>query len=343
MNILAVDSVGKVIEVLLIKDNEQYIKTLEHDKNASEFLLSVIDKILTENNITLNELDYLALNVGPGSFTGIRIAMSLFKGFMVTTQLKCIVVNSFEKISYNIDDKKYILVLDSGTPDYYAMLKDKFVTTFMSLNSDNIKKLSEEYKIYSDTDLNEIQYTLVCDKNNFGEVVLNFAKNKDKIKNEYELEPLYVKKAQSEREYKQKFLTNIVFCNAVESDIKSIEKLETDNFDNPYTTKQILQDILDGRVIVAKNNGTIVGYVSYIVSDVVEILKICVDKESRNMGIANSLITKLNSYQKDIFIEVNENNPAKNFYAKTGFRFVSERKKYYHDGSSAIIMVKRFS
>ena len=81
MNILAVDSVGKVIEIALLCNDKKYKKNLELKMNASEFLLQLIDDILSENSLTLNDLDYLALNIGPGSFTGIRIAMSLFKGF----------------------------------------------------------------------------------------------------------------------------------------------------------------------------------------------------------------------------------------------------------------------
>ena len=355
MNILAVDSVGKIIEVLLIKGEKTYTRTLEHEKNASEFLLVEIDRILSENDTNLGDLDYLALNIGPGSFTGIRIAMSLFKGFMVTTGIKCITINSFDKMiygivnscdktSYNISSEKCLVVLDSGTPDYYAMLKDKYVSTFMSVNIEDIKKLSNEYTIYSNVTLDSsIVHTVVSGDNCLAQTVLSCLNDNGRIKNEYELEPLYVKKAQSEREYKQKFLNNITFTNAVEGDLVGIENLEKENFSSPYTTEQILQDILSNRVIVAKNNGVLVGYLSYIVSDVTEILKICVNKESRNMGIGQSLINKLNFYQKDIFIEVNEHNPAKNFYAKIGFRVISERKKYYKDGSNALIMLKRFS
>ncbi|MBQ7308121.1 MAG: tRNA (adenosine(37)-N6)-threonylcarbamoyltransferase complex dimerization subunit type 1 TsaB [Clostridia bacterium] len=343
MKILAVDSVGKIIEIALLKDDKKFVKNLELKMNASEFLLSLIDELLVENDLTLNDLDYLALNIGPGSFTGIRIAMSLFKGFMVSTNLKCIVVNSFDILSYNIKSNKFIVNIDSGTSGYYSMIKDNSLTTFLALEKNQLLKLSSEYQIFSDTILdNDIPFTLLQkDDNSLLDSVL-FALQNNSIKNEYELEPLYVKKAQSEREYKNKFLSKITIENATTVDIDSILDLENNNFENPYTKEQILDDINQNNLLVAKENGKIYGYLSYLVSDQLEILKICVDKEKRNLGIGETLISKLSFYQKDIFLEVSDKNPAKNFYAKIGFKYLSTRKKYYADGSDAIIMVKRF-
>lgn len=344
MKILAVDSVGKNIEVVLLLNEKKIQKKLEMNKNASEFLLPLIDEILVSENTTLKDLDYLAMNIGPGSFTGIRIAMSLFKGFMVTSGLKCIVVNSFEKISYNINDDKFIVALDSGTSGYYCMIKDKSLTTYLSLENKDLQKLSKEYPIFSDTILNDLCFTYIeNDENSLMNSVFK-ALNNNCIKNEYELEPLYVKKAQSEREYKQKFLSQIKIENASTDDLAYLVKFEQEYFSsNPYTEEQILSDIEKNRMLIAKENSQIIGYLSYTISDQIEILKICVDKDKRNLGIGQTLIDKLSFYQKDIFLEVSENNLAKNFYAKLGFKLISVRKKYYKDGSDALIMVKRFS
>ena len=341
MKILAVDSVGKTIDVMVINDDKIIKKQMEMSKNASEFLLPLIDDTLTECNININDLDYLALNVGPGSFTGIRIAMSLFKGIMVSTNLKCIVVNSFELLSYNITDEKYIVNLDSGTSGYYSMIKDSVVTAYLALDTDSLKKMSSEYKIYSDTPLNGVEHTVTKKKDNFYEVVMDALK-RGNVKNEYELEPLYVKKAQSEREYKQKYLSTVKIENATTNDVDDILSLENNNFAHPYTKEQIMFDIEKNNVLVAIDNGKIIGYIDYLVSDQTEILKICVEKSKRNMGVGEKLIEKLNFFEKDVLLEVSENNPAKNFYAKIGFKYLYSRKKYYKDGSDAIIMIKPF-
>ena len=56
MKILAVDSVGKPIVVTLINDDKNYKKTLDISQNASEFLLTMVDDILTENNFSLKDM-----------------------------------------------------------------------------------------------------------------------------------------------------------------------------------------------------------------------------------------------------------------------------------------------
>lgn len=342
MKILAVDSVGKTIEVALLVDNKRIKRNLELNKNASEFLLSLIDQILTDENLTLNDLDYLGLNIGPGSFTGIRIAMSLFKGFMVSlSHLKCIVVNSFDILSYNINSDKFLLALDSGTSSYYCMIKDGTFTTFLALEKDEI--LKQNYELYSDSEFENAKI-LTKNENSLIDCIL-FALKHNNIKNEYELEPLYVKKAQSEREYKQKFLTNVKIENAVLDNLEDIYLLEKNCFNEleAYTKEQLKNDILENKILIAKNDkNVILGYIDYLLTDQIEILKICVDKDNRNLGIGQTLINKLSLYQKDIFLEVSENNLAKNFYAKLGFKLITTRKKYYKDGSDALILVKRF-
>lgn len=46
-------------------------------KSQSDQILSLIDKLLKEKKIKLNQLDQIKVNIGPGSFTGIRIGISV--------------------------------------------------------------------------------------------------------------------------------------------------------------------------------------------------------------------------------------------------------------------------
>lgn len=45
--------------------------------NKSDQVLTLIDKILKERNVNLNQLNKIKVNKGPGSFTGIRIGISI--------------------------------------------------------------------------------------------------------------------------------------------------------------------------------------------------------------------------------------------------------------------------
>ena len=85
--------------------------------------------------------------------------------------------------------------------------------------------------------------------------------------------------------------------------------------------------------------------VGYIIlfdnSESLEIMKIGVLPEVRQKGIATLLINEAKKKDRDIFLEVRENNmSAIKFYEKNFFRKIGQRKHYYSDtGESAILMV----
>ncbi len=76
MNILYIDATKREeIFVELEINGEKYKKSLEDFK--SENILSLIKKILEENKIEPKDLNEIKVNPGPGSFTGIRIGISI--------------------------------------------------------------------------------------------------------------------------------------------------------------------------------------------------------------------------------------------------------------------------
>ena len=80
-----------------------------------------------------------------------------------------------------------------------------------------------------------------------------------------------------------------------------------------------------------------------------DILHIVVKKEERKKGIATSLLERAFEEVKKIelkalFLEVRESNiPAIKTYEKAGFTKIAERKNYYSDKETAIVMKKEFS
>lgn len=127
----------------------------------------------------------------------------------------------------------------------------------------------------------------------------------------------------------------------------------------------IVQDILDIEVLgeklhnnykfsldtfskckVVEINNYIIGFITYsIIYDRAEIIDIIIKEEFRNKGYAKKLIeeviTELNSNNcKNITLEVNEINPAVDFYKKLGFEIVSIRKGYYN-GNDGYLMEKK--
>ena len=133
MRILAI-STTNINSYVALKNNDLIDIKNVVDKQ-SEKLLSTIDEVLTENNISLKDIDCFAVNVGPGSFTGIRIGLATIKAFLFSQNKPCVVLNSFDLVSYNILDKDFIVIVDSGNKDfYYAIYKNGKIVELSNLD-----------------------------------------------------------------------------------------------------------------------------------------------------------------------------------------------------------------
>ena len=80
MNLFAFDLRPEAVEFYLLRDGKEIYKEIHAGKTQSEILTEAIDIFLRENGMPLKDLDLIACNRGPGSFTALRIAMAVGKG-----------------------------------------------------------------------------------------------------------------------------------------------------------------------------------------------------------------------------------------------------------------------
>jgi len=79
--ILAADTTTEVNTVALTRDEELLAETVVHCRRKhSERLIDTVDWLLKECDLSISDLDLLAISHGPGSFTGLRIGAATWKG-----------------------------------------------------------------------------------------------------------------------------------------------------------------------------------------------------------------------------------------------------------------------
>ncbi|MCI6151714.1 MULTISPECIES: ribosomal protein S18-alanine N-acetyltransferase [Fusobacterium] len=130
-----------------------------------------------------------------------------------------------------------------------------------------------------------------------------------------------------------------------ENSCEDIARLEKEIFKFSSYSKKEIEEMLENKsmykFISAKEDGKILGYIIiFDNSESLEIMKIGVIPEARKRGIGTLLIKEMKKMEKDIFLEVRENNmTAISFYKENFFVEVGKRKNYYKDtGEAAIIM-----
>lgn len=74
------------------------------EKGQAERLMPLLDEILAEGHVTWRDLAALGVGVGPGNFTGIRIAVAAARGLALSLGLPAIGVSRFEAVAAGVPD-----------------------------------------------------------------------------------------------------------------------------------------------------------------------------------------------------------------------------------------------
>lgn len=107
-------------------DNAYYFYELNH-RETSKSLIKTIDTILQQANKKLQDLDFLGVCIGPGSFTGLRIGISTIKGFSLVTKLPIVSVNTLALNAYNVVRPTKQLEINGKKIDVKNSLESSFV------------------------------------------------------------------------------------------------------------------------------------------------------------------------------------------------------------------------
>lgn len=96
---------------------------LEDDKyRHSELLTTTIRDILSQNNLSVKDLSAVAIGVGPGSFTGLRIGFSVAKGLCYPHKINLIGISSLKILANSIkSDSEYIIPMINDKGDFYYL------------------------------------------------------------------------------------------------------------------------------------------------------------------------------------------------------------------------------
>jgi len=102
MTILAIDTATKVCSAALVRDDTVVAEISRvASQQHSELLLPFVDQAMKQADLTVSELDRLAVSIGPGSFTGLRIGLSVAKGIAAGAEIPIVPVPTMDTIAYN--------------------------------------------------------------------------------------------------------------------------------------------------------------------------------------------------------------------------------------------------
>lgn len=237
MKILAVDTSSKLCSVAILED-KNLIKKLELDNGLthSETLMPLIQQLLNECSLSLNNINLLVSDFGPGSFTGIRIGVSSCKAFSDSLNIPCVGISSLEVLAYNIQNDGIICStincknnncyfalyeLNSGNynvliepcaksvNDVLDLLNSQYYNKCISFVGDGIpsEKLHSIYNNNADSEVTKNIISSYLNVENLGTAGYKKFINNKKIGEE--ILPLYLKKPQAQIQLEEKLKAKI--------------------------------------------------------------------------------------------------------------------------------------
>lgn len=153
MKALIIDSTAERLVIIGINGAAQkvYIGDVGARRHTGS-ILAAIDGTLNSLGFAAQELDYIGVAVGPGSFTGIRIGVATANAMSLASGAKVVQITSLEPIIYN--QSSGLALLDCKHGNYYALAREDGKDSYLSLTSQqaDLYSLPKYYITAPDTD-----------------------------------------------------------------------------------------------------------------------------------------------------------------------------------------------
>ncbi|CAM11551.1 Conserved hypothetical protein [Candidatus Phytoplasma australiense] len=109
---------------IIIFSNNNQIKTLQKKLFVKDYVASIvplIDQVLQANKITLKEIDALIVGVGPGSYTGTRVAVLTAKMLSLSLQIPLYQISSLLLLTSGYDFHSFTPLIDARNDAFFAL------------------------------------------------------------------------------------------------------------------------------------------------------------------------------------------------------------------------------
>ncbi len=190
---LLLDSSNTLLVVGLAKDNKIIDEIIyEAWQKQSEFMILEIEKILKRNEINPKEVGEIIVSKGPGSYTGVRIALTIAKIYGYALNIPIFAVSSLQMLEKR-DEISICLMNARSQRSYFGVYKnDEVIVEDKVLTNEEVKKYISDHPDYKV--VGEVSYlSLNEEKSDILNNMLRLKSEKTKVENILTLKAIYLK------------------------------------------------------------------------------------------------------------------------------------------------------
>ena len=342
MNVLCINTAFQTANLAVSSEEGEELVTLT--AKHSETTLPSIEKMLENLKLAPKDLDCICINIGPGSFTGIRVGLALVRGFSAAnSKLKFVKVNSMELMAKQYGKGTFATVLNALSGRFYVaeyidakMLKEPYLKA--EIKAKNTVGLIQE-------NLDFVKHKVEVETRTFLDLCLEKVKNGEFV-SPSELEPMYLRKSQAEEN-----LQGLRVEKLTQRYLNDVYEISKQEFEDGWTYKMFEDELLEPNRFsyCVTENGRVLSFINVLECEgengrEYNILNIA--SKVKNSGYATKLIEEVLARAKregivNVWLEVDaKNERAIKLYTKLGFKQIATRKKYYKNGNDALILRK---
>lgn len=194
-----------------ILENEVVIDEIKEklEKDLSKYTLSKIKELLVKNNISFDNIEKIIVVNGPGSFTGIRVGLTIAKTLAWAKNIPIIQISSLEAmaLSNNIENIDYIVpIIDARRNFVFSTIYDnnnkQFILKEQYINLNTLYAVLDSITgniLFVTNDNIETKYNKINYEPNISRIV-KVTKNRLEI-NPHKIDANYLKLTEAEEKY----------------------------------------------------------------------------------------------------------------------------------------------
>ena len=214
-NILTIEtSLGRIF-LTIMKKSYLFSKCIESPRSIEQDLNKLLEDLFYEAKIGYNKIDIILVSIGPGSFTGIRIGISVAKAIALCTEAKIIgysnffsIYHQFKAINKNINLEKVHILVKGPRDEYFKKIytnnvegKKNYLITKKKLLSSNFSKNTFIAGNFSNKISIKNYYYCLPDNLGLEKLIINIRENLNSYKYKEPM-PLYIKEHYANKNHK---------------------------------------------------------------------------------------------------------------------------------------------
>lgn len=197
MKTLFIDTSFSDVSIAILKDNK-IISSIQNNipNEHSIYAHPYIEKVLKDSNTLPKEIDNIMVVNGPGSFTGVRIGLTIAKVYAYLENIPVTLISSLKTLALSEKGEYILSLIDARNDNYYLGLYDKNYNDVIKEQFTNIKEVQEllnkysNIKIVTNSKINLDNYQLITNINI--ENIVNYYQDKEQV-NAHQVLPNYLK------------------------------------------------------------------------------------------------------------------------------------------------------